>query len=122
MYVTNRITRVLDFVCAFVGLRAPVMKNLVEKTAQRSHLHCIATLASTVLNTPMSDKVLRRNKCAQSNGEYHETTSDDDFGKRSACRQPSRHGRTSPRRRWRRRTRWWRYGRLWRRSHRCRCG
>jgi hypothetical protein len=58
--VTNRITRVLDFVCAFVGLGVPRMKNLVEKTAKRSHLHCIATLASTVLNTPMSDKVLRR--------------------------------------------------------------
>jgi len=36
------------------------MKHLVEKTAKRSHLHSIATLASTVLNTPISDKVLRR--------------------------------------------------------------
>ena len=37
------------------------MKNLIEKAAKRSHLHCIATLTSTALNTPMSDKVLRRN-------------------------------------------------------------
>jgi hypothetical protein len=61
MHATDGISRALDLVCVFVGLGAPVMKNLVEKTVKRSHLHCIATLTSTVLNTPMSDKVLRRN-------------------------------------------------------------
>src|ERR1700722_4173509 len=61
MHVTNRIMRVLAFVCALVGLGALEKKNLVEKRAKRSHLHCIATLASTALNTPMSGTVQRRN-------------------------------------------------------------
>lgn len=60
-------------------------------------------------------------KSAHPKGECHERTSDDDFGKRGACRQPACHWRTSPRRRRRRRTRWWwwrrPHGRLWWRSH-----
>jgi hypothetical protein len=48
-------------VCAFAGLGEPATKNLIEKTAKRSHFHCIATLASTVPNTPTSDEVLWRN-------------------------------------------------------------
>ena len=61
MHTTDPINRALDVVCAFVGLGAPVVKNLVEIAAKRSHLHCIATLASTLLSTSMSDKILWRN-------------------------------------------------------------
>lgn len=61
MDATHRLSRALDLVCAFVGPGAPGRNNLVENTAKRSHLHCIATLESTLLNTPMSDKVLWRN-------------------------------------------------------------
>jgi hypothetical protein len=61
MHTANRISRALALVYVFVGLGALATKNLVEKTARRSHLHCIATLASALLNTPMSDEVLWRN-------------------------------------------------------------
>jgi hypothetical protein len=38
-------------------------------------------------NTPMSDKGPVAEQSVHPNGEDHKTTSDDDFGKRSACQQ-----------------------------------
>jgi hypothetical protein len=105
--------------------------NLVETTNTRFHLQSIATLALALLGRQRLATTCGGNS-AHPNGECHERTSNDDFGKRSSCRQPSRHGCASPRRRrgrwrwphgrwlWRRPHGWlwWRsYGWLWRRSH-----
>jgi hypothetical protein len=63
--------------------------NLVEATNISSHVHSIATLAFDFLGHASVRQAGVAN--GSSNGECHETASDDGLGKCRACRQPSSH-------------------------------